>query len=88
MTCREVVELLIDFVGNELPAERRRCVEEHLGCCATCHVYAQTYRATIKLTRRLPRTAQAPPHLLERLRAALNVMPMPKPPPPPGGCYA
>lgn len=87
MTCRELVELLIDFVGDELPAERRRIVEEHLGCCAPCHVYVQTYRATIKLTRRLPRTAPPPPQLLERLRAALKVMPAPKPPPP-GGCFA
>jgi anti-sigma factor RsiW len=71
MTCRELVELLIDFVADELPPERRQHLEHHLQKCPPCLAYLETYQATIKLTRQLP-CVPVPPELLERLRAALR----------------
>ena len=70
MTCRQLVELLIDFLDGELPEERRRHLEEHLQFCPPCLTYLETYKVTIQLTRRLPDTPP-PPELLERLKAAL-----------------
>jgi anti-sigma factor RsiW len=87
MNCREVVELLIDFVSGELTPERRLRLEQHLQLCPPCLAYLQTYRLTIQLTRRLPRHAPPPPQLVERLHAALKGAP-PKPPPAAGGLYA
>jgi anti-sigma factor RsiW len=70
MTCREIVELLIDFLDNELPDERRRRLEAHLSLCEPCMNYLETYKVTIRLTRRLP-DVPPPPELLQRLKAAL-----------------
>ena len=74
MTCRELVELLIDFLDGDLPEERRRHIEEHLAFCPPCLTYLETYRVTIQLTRRLP-DVPPPPELLERLKAALREQP-------------
>jgi anti-sigma factor RsiW len=71
ITCRELVELLIDFVGGELDEELRRRVEQHLHCCPPCVTYLETYQITIRLTRRLP-PAPLPAELKARLRAVLE----------------
>jgi anti-sigma factor RsiW len=70
MTCRELVELLIDFLDGELPDDRRRLLETHLALCEPCMAYLETYKVTIQLTRRLP-DVPPPPELLVRLKAAL-----------------
>ncbi|HZT81090.1 MAG TPA: zf-HC2 domain-containing protein [Gemmataceae bacterium] len=84
MTCRELVDLLIDFVADELPPERRAVVEEHLKRCPPCLAYLETYQLTIRITRKLP-AVDPPPQLLDRLRAALQAG---KGQPPAGGCWA
>jgi anti-sigma factor RsiW len=71
ITCRELVELLIDFVSGDLPPEHCEKVEKHLRLCRPCVVYVETYRLTIRLTRKLP-PAPLPPSLKERLSACLR----------------
>jgi anti-sigma factor RsiW len=71
MTCRELVEQLLDFISDELGPEHRACICEHLCSCPPCEVLVQTYRITIRLSRQLPR-APLPAGLQERLRAALR----------------
>lgn len=71
ITCRELVELLLDFLDNELPEARRQHIEDHLQFCPPCLAYLETYKVTIQLTRRLP-DVPPPPELLERLKAALQ----------------
>lgn len=71
ITCRELVELLIDFVSDELPAEHRQRIEQHLGNCPPCHAYLESYRITIRLSRQLP-ASPLPAELAERLRAVLE----------------
>jgi anti-sigma factor RsiW len=88
ITCRELAELLIEFIADELPGDRKQHVEQHLGRCPPCLAYLETYRAVIRLTRRLP-CHPPPPELMQRLRVALKDMPREQPPPPPppvGGC--
>jgi anti-sigma factor RsiW len=70
MTCRQLAELLIDFVSGELPPEQRDHLEKHLRLCPPCVTYLETYQITIKLTRKLP-CVPPPPELIEKLRAAL-----------------
>jgi anti-sigma factor RsiW len=69
MTCRDLAELLIDYVAGELPAEQAEDIRRHLDDCTPCVYYVETYQLTIRLTRRLP-AAEPPPALLERLKAA------------------
>ena len=71
MTCRELVELLIDFVSDELPAEHRQRIEQHLRRCPPCEAYLASYQTTIRLTRQLP-CEPIPPELERRLRACLQ----------------
>ncbi|HMC63677.1 MAG TPA: zf-HC2 domain-containing protein [Gemmataceae bacterium] len=73
ITCRELVELLIDYVSDELPAERRVYLEQHLEQCPPCVAYLESYQVTIKLTRRLPATP-LPEELASRLRAAVEAI--------------
>ncbi|HEY8503028.1 MAG TPA: zf-HC2 domain-containing protein [Gemmataceae bacterium] len=71
MTCREMVELLIDFCDGSLPEDQRRLLEQHLCDCPPCADYLQTYRVTIRLTRLLPRTP-LPAEFEDRLRRFLQ----------------
>jgi anti-sigma factor RsiW len=71
MTCRQLVELLVDFLDGDLPDERRRLLEAHLALCEPCLTYLETYKVTIRMTRRLPDVAP-PPELLEKLKAAMR----------------
>jgi anti-sigma factor RsiW len=70
MTCRELAELLIDFVAGELPPEHHERVRQHLDRCPPCVTFVETYQITIRLTRQLPRHP-LPPELERRLREAL-----------------
>ena len=71
MTCRELTELLCDYLGGELPDEMCCVIRTHLECCTECVHFVETYRLTIQVTRRLP--AQPPPDsLLQRLRRAVE----------------
>ncbi len=71
MTCRELTELLLDFVSGELaPAEVQR-LTDHLNVCPPCVAILNTYRLTIQLTRQLP-CNPLPPPCEQRLRAAVS----------------
>lgn len=53
LTCREVVELVSDYLEDSLAVEERRRVEEHLAICDGCTSYVEQTRETIRLTGRL-----------------------------------
>ncbi len=71
MTCREVVEVLMAFVCGELPADHEGRVQEHLGTCADCAAYKETYELTIVVSRKLSCHA-LPASCEQRLRASLE----------------
>jgi anti-sigma factor RsiW len=53
MTCRELVELVTDYLEGALdPAEHAR-FETHLGVCTGCQAYLDQIRATVDATGRL-----------------------------------
>jgi anti-sigma factor RsiW len=74
ITCRELVELLVDFVAGELPPKLQEHLEEHLQWCPPCMTYLETYRMTIRITRQLP-CKPLPEALVQRLHAALKSLP-------------
>jgi anti-sigma factor RsiW len=69
ITCRELTQLLIDFVAGELAEEHRDLVEKHLHLCPPCVAYLETYKVTIQLSRQLP-PGPVPAGLCERLLAS------------------
>lgn len=50
MTCKELVEVVTDYLEERMPAERRLLFEEHLAFCDWCRTYLEQMRATIRLT--------------------------------------
>lgn len=53
LTCKELVELVTDYLEGALaPAERVR-FESHLDMCSGCAAYLEQFRTTIALTGRL-----------------------------------
>ena len=49
MTCRDVIEFLMDYLDGALPPQERALFEEHFDVCPQCIDYLNTYRETIKL---------------------------------------
>jgi len=50
--CRELVELVTDYLDGVLPAYERAGIEAHLARCEGCTTYVEHFRATIALIRR------------------------------------
>jgi anti-sigma factor RsiW len=71
ITCRQLTEVLLEYVSGELPPEQCDHIRRHLCECPPCVAYLETYQLTMKLTRQLP-AAPVPPQLLDRVRAALQ----------------
>jgi len=71
MTCRELADLLVDYLAGELADERCVSIRSHLDSCPHCVHFVATYQVTIQVTRQLP-TPPAPKHLLERVKKALE----------------
>jgi anti-sigma factor RsiW len=49
MTCRELVEFLMDYLEGGLDAGVRQRFEGHLSACPSCETYLATYRETLRL---------------------------------------
>lgn len=48
--CDEVIQLLTDYVDEELDPESRIGLERHFGACPACDRFLKSFRATIELT--------------------------------------
>ena len=48
-TCREIVELITDYLEARLPLEARTRLEQHLVFCDWCRVYLEQIRQTIRV---------------------------------------
>jgi len=72
LTCREVVELVTEFLGNTLEPNERVLLEQHLLVCPPCTLHVAQVKATIDFAGML-RTEPAPgevnQELVERFRA-------------------
>ena len=42
-TCKDSVELLLEYLDGELNGERRARLEEHLGGCSPCEDFMKSY---------------------------------------------
>ena len=67
MTCRELAEILMDFVSGELEPDCCAEIQQHLHRCPSCEAFVHTYQITIKITRQLP-CCPLPSHFVQRLQ--------------------
>ena len=71
MTCRELAEILCDYVAGELNDEVCVTIRGHLEICPECLHFVETYQLTIQITRRLP-PAPCPEHVIERVKKLMD----------------
>jgi len=60
LTCRELVELVTDYLEDSLPARERARFDAHLEECAACRAYLDQMRTTVRLTRDAAATQEVP----------------------------
>ncbi len=71
LTCKELTDLVTDYVEGALTGRDRERFEEHMMTCPPCQVYLDQMRHTIELLGQLPEDTISPEAeevLLEALR--------------------
>lgn len=66
LSCKELTELVTDYLEENLPWRARLRIQVHLWMCRHCGRYVDQMRTVIGLLRRLP-TELVPPRLVETL---------------------
>lgn len=75
ISCKELVELVSDYLSGPMTAAHRQKIERHLLLCDPCNVYVAQIRQTIRLTHELrepPRAQPMPEGLLAEFRARVG----------------
>lgn len=71
MTCKQVYDLVMAYLDNELSAQDRAEFENHLyKCCPSCGAYLESYKETVRLARQVGRSVSqddVPPRLIEAI---------------------
>ncbi len=68
LTCKELVELVTDYLEGKLPPVDRARFEEHLALCPNCPTYLEQMRLTIRALGMLPEESIAGEARQELLR--------------------
>ena len=71
MTCRELIDILDDYLDGTLPDDIRSGLESHLADCAPCRAYLATYRKTREIGTAATRV-EMPDEMRARLRRFLS----------------
>ena len=60
MPCRELVELVTDYLEDRLSPQDRARFEQHLVACDACRLYMDQFRQTIRTLGKLPEESLTP----------------------------
>jgi anti-sigma factor RsiW len=71
ISCRQVVELITDYLEGELATDDRLIVERHLAECEGCAAYLEQMRETIRITGAL-RDEDVPSEVMDPLMEAFR----------------
>lgn len=69
MTCRELIDFIMEYEDGTLPEKQRVLFEEHLSLCEDCVHYLASYRTAVQLGKSLimPSNEQISAHVPEKL---------------------
>ncbi len=70
LTCKDVIDILADYLEGALGPEVLAALERHLADCRACIAYLNTYRKTRELTGQAGRV-EMPEEMKHRLRMLL-----------------
>jgi anti-sigma factor RsiW len=71
MNCKELVELVTDYVEGAMPPDKRLHFEEHLAICPGCVGYVEQMRTTVQVVGAL-RAESIPPDARDALLKAFR----------------
>jgi anti-sigma factor RsiW len=69
VTCKEVVELMTDYLEGALSASERGRFEDHLASCKGCQAYLAQMRITMRVLGTLPSEPMSEPLRAELMSA-------------------
>jgi len=69
--CRQIADLLGDYLDGSLPKATRELLEWHIEGCAPCVAFVNTYRGTVIAATKL-REVEIPAELKKRLLSVLR----------------
>jgi anti-sigma factor RsiW len=69
--CRQIADLLGDYLDGTLPKATRELLEWHIEGCGPCVAFVNTYRGTINAASKL-RDVEIPRELKQRLLTVLR----------------
>jgi anti-sigma factor RsiW len=69
--CRQIADLLSDYLDGTLPKPTRELLEWHIEGCGPCVAFVNTYRGTINAATKL-KDVEIPSELKQRLLAVLR----------------
>jgi anti-sigma factor RsiW len=69
--CRQIADLLSDYLDGTLPKPTRELLEWHIEGCGPCVAFVNTYRGTINAATKL-KDVEIPAELKQRLLAVLR----------------
>jgi len=69
--CRQIADLLGDYLDGTLPKHVRELLEWHIEGCAPCVAFMNTYRGTVSAATKL-KDVEIPAELKQRLLAVLR----------------
>jgi anti-sigma factor RsiW len=70
-SCKEILDLLSDYLDFELPPDACTQIENHLAGCTPCEEFAESLRKTVELCRAYEPSAMPKP-LTDQARAQLE----------------
>ena len=69
--CRQIADLLGDYLDGSLPKHTRELLEWHIEGCGPCVAFLNTYRGAVNAATKL-KEAEIPRELKQRLLAVLR----------------
>ncbi len=70
-TCRETIDLLLDYLEGRLPASDQTALDEHFSACPPCLEFVRSYRETPRIFREVTRPS-VPEEVRQRLEEFLR----------------
>lgn len=68
ISCRELTELVTDYLEDRLPNEEKMSFQMHIGMCKSCRNYVSQMRQTVQVLGKVPEELSIPEELEDALR--------------------
>ncbi len=71
-TCKEVIQVLTEYLEDDLSTEEKARFEQHMSECSPCMAFLRTYEKSSELATNALRAEEIPDELQQRIRGFLK----------------